>query len=34
LGSQQYLEYDQLHAFFAELIEAGKLGGGRFTATR
>jgi len=34
LGSQQYLEYDQLHTFFAELIEAGKLGGGRFTATR
>jgi ubiquinone/menaquinone biosynthesis C-methylase UbiE len=34
LGTQQYLEYDQLHTFFAELIEAGKLGGGRFTATR
>jgi len=34
LGSQHYLEYDQLHTFFAELIEAGKLGGGRFTATR
>jgi ubiquinone/menaquinone biosynthesis C-methylase UbiE len=34
LGSQQYLEYDQLHTFFVELIEAGKLGGGRFTATR
>jgi ubiquinone/menaquinone biosynthesis C-methylase UbiE len=33
-GSQHYLEYDQLHTFFAELIEAGKLGGGRFTATR
>jgi SAM-dependent methyltransferase len=34
LGSQHYLESDQLHTFFAELIEAGKLGGGRFTATR
>jgi sarcosine/dimethylglycine N-methyltransferase len=34
LGSQQYLEYDQLHTFFVELIEAGKLGGGRFSATR
>jgi ubiquinone/menaquinone biosynthesis C-methylase UbiE len=34
LGGQQYLEYDQLHTFFVELIEAGKLGGGRFTATR
>jgi ubiquinone/menaquinone biosynthesis C-methylase UbiE len=34
LGSQQHLEYDQLHTFFVELIEAGKLGGERFTATR
>jgi sarcosine/dimethylglycine N-methyltransferase len=33
-GYQQFLEYDQLHAFLVELIEAGKLGGGRFTATR
>jgi SAM-dependent methyltransferase len=33
-GRQQYLEYDQLHAFFVELIEAGKLGGGRLSATR
>jgi len=33
-GRQHYVEYDQLHAFFVELIEAGKLGGGRFTATR
>jgi len=24
----------QLHAFFVRLIEEGKLGGGRFTATR
>ena len=34
LGRQRYVEYDQLHAFFVGLIEAGKLGGGRFTATR
>ncbi|MGH7306090.1 MAG: class I SAM-dependent methyltransferase, partial [Candidatus Rokuibacteriota bacterium] len=34
LGRQQYVEYDQLHAFFVGLIEGGKLGGGRFTATR
>jgi SAM-dependent methyltransferase len=34
LGDARYLEYDQLHAFFARLIEEGKLGGGRFTATR
>src|SRR5215471_3488496 len=33
-GHRHYVEYDQLHAFFVELIEAGKLGGGRFTATR
>ena len=33
-GRQQYLEHDQLHTFFVELIEAGKLGGGRFSATR
>jgi SAM-dependent methyltransferase len=33
-GSQQYEEYDRLHEFFVGLIEAGKLGGGRFTATR
>ena len=33
-GGRQYLEYDRLHTFFVELIEAGKLGGGRFTATR
>ena len=32
-GHRHYVEYDQLHAFFVELIEAGKLGGGRFTAT-
>lgn len=34
LGAQNYREYDQLHAFFVGLIEAGKLGGGRFAATR
>jgi SAM-dependent methyltransferase len=34
LGPQRYVEYDQLHAFFVALIDAGKVGGGRFTATR
>jgi sarcosine/dimethylglycine N-methyltransferase len=34
LGEARYLEYDQLYAFFVGLIEAGKLGGGRFSATR
>ncbi len=33
-GRQRYVEYGRLHAFFVGLIEAGKLGGGRFTATR
>jgi len=33
-GRRHYAEYDQLHAFFVRLIETGKLGGGRFTATR
>jgi sarcosine/dimethylglycine N-methyltransferase len=33
-GEQNYREYDQLHEFFVGLIEAGKLGGGRFAATR
>jgi sarcosine/dimethylglycine N-methyltransferase len=33
-GRRHYVEYDQLHAFFVGLLEAGKLGGGRFTATR
>jgi SAM-dependent methyltransferase len=32
-GREPYREYDQLQRFFVELIEAGKLGGGRFTAT-
>jgi sarcosine/dimethylglycine N-methyltransferase len=34
LGNERYQDYDQLHAFFVRLIEEGKLGGGRFTATR
>lgn len=34
LGEQRYLDYDQLHAFLVRLVEDGKLGGGRFTATR
>jgi sarcosine/dimethylglycine N-methyltransferase len=34
MGETRYLEYDQLHAFFVRLVEEGKLGGGRFSATR
>lgn len=34
LGAARYEEYDQLHRFFVGLVEDGKLGGGRFTATR
>jgi ubiquinone/menaquinone biosynthesis C-methylase UbiE len=34
LGDGLYGEYEQLHAFFVGLVEDGKLGGGRFTATR
>jgi SAM-dependent methyltransferase len=34
LGEARYLEYQQLYAFFVGLVEDGKLGGGRFTATR
>jgi sarcosine/dimethylglycine N-methyltransferase len=34
LGEARYAEYQQLYDFFVSLIEAGKLGGGRFTATR
>jgi SAM-dependent methyltransferase len=34
LGEARYLEYEQLHAFFVRLVEEGKLGGGRFSATR
>jgi len=33
LGQARYDEYDQLYAFFVGLVEAGKLGGGRFSAT-
>ncbi len=33
-GEARYREYDQLHAFFVGLVEAGKLGGGRFSASR
>ena len=33
LGEVRYHEYQQLYAFFVGLIEAGKLTGGRFTAT-
>jgi SAM-dependent methyltransferase len=34
LGEARYREYDQLYAFFVGLVDAGKLGGGRFSATR
>lgn len=34
LGEARYREYDQLYAFFVGLVEAGRLGGGRFTASR
>ena len=34
LGEARYREYDELYAFFVGLVEAGKLGGGRFSATR
>jgi hypothetical protein len=34
LGEARYREYDQLYAFFVALVEAGKLGGGRFGASR
>ena len=33
LGQTRYDEYEQLYAFFVGLVEAGKLGGGRFSAT-
>ena len=32
-GEQRYREYDQLYTFFVGLIEAGKLGGGRFSGS-
>src|SRR6266850_384189 len=34
LGEARYREYDALYAFFVGLVESGKLGGGRFSATR
>jgi ubiquinone/menaquinone biosynthesis C-methylase UbiE len=34
LGEARYAEYDQLYTFFVGLIEAGKLGGGRMSASR
>ena len=33
LGQARYDEYDQLYVFFVGLVEAGKLGGARFSAT-
>ena len=33
-GQARYEQYDQLYTFFVGLVEAGKLGGGRFSATR
>ena len=34
LGEARYREYDALYTFFVGLVDAGKLGGGRFSATR
>jgi SAM-dependent methyltransferase len=34
LGEARWGEYDRLHGFLVQLVEGGKLGGGRFTATR
>jgi SAM-dependent methyltransferase len=34
LGEARHREYEELQAFFVGLVEAGRLGGGRFTATR
>ena len=33
LGQARYDEYNQLYAFFVGLVQAGKLGGARFSAT-
>jgi ubiquinone/menaquinone biosynthesis C-methylase UbiE len=33
-GEDRYARYAELYAFFVGLVEGGKLGGGRFTATR
>ncbi len=32
-GQAWYDEYHQLYAFFVGLVQAGKLGGGRFSGT-
>jgi ubiquinone/menaquinone biosynthesis C-methylase UbiE len=34
IGEARYAEYEQLFTFFVNLIDAGKLGGARLTATR
>jgi SAM-dependent methyltransferase len=34
LGEARYREYEQLSLFFVDLVEGGKLGGGRFWAAR
>lgn len=34
LGEARYQDYEQLYTFFVGLVEAGKLGGGRFTGSR
>jgi SAM-dependent methyltransferase len=34
VGEARWDAYDRLHVFFVRLVEDGKLGGGRFTATR
>ena len=34
LGEQRAGEYERLYAFFVGLVEAGRLGGGRFSASR
>lgn len=33
LGERRYQEYEQLYTFFVSLVEAGKLGGGRFSGS-
>jgi len=33
LGERRYREYEQLYTFFVSLVEAGKLGGGRFSGS-
>jgi SAM-dependent methyltransferase len=33
LGEARWREYDELYGFFVGLVEAGRLGGGRFSAT-